>query len=585
MLLYIKARLIKKSMANIFISHAGEDDQVVDLFLKRLDSFNLGLSAWVEHNDHIPGKEYPLYIYKSISECDVFVLFISESSNAKINDSSNELSYELRDAVKKKKLIVPVLLGDVQEFSPLIMHYLSTTDMIRFEDSERFYQAFGESLMNVFDIKKEEYLRRVDNSFKNIAENKKIKVASKAKKKRTAIIAILSFVAVVITFLAVFIPIMHANNLKSFENIKENIVSIKLYNDKSFLNEVTGFVIDDKGTVVTCLEPFENSNRLIVTDKKGNKAEISDNIEYSIQNDLAYINTSLKHDISFENAKKVNANETLTILFRESMYGNNEIHGKVKETSVKFVGASCFSILIQNDVNFGIYGGVVVNDLGQFVGIASHNYHGTSGSTIYAFTAETILNSDKKSSSFANLKVSSEMKNHALKELIKTVMVNYDSSTDDCLYQINAHKAAKDYASDIGVTIENYIYNGNDNFFLSRNNNDGTLFETLNFLFHSGDSHVFRYTLYDKENDLNFTVEATVNPATFINKPVINVSSAICDKLDLTDASNKNVLNAVLSMCTNDALITLEASELALNEIAKKTKNIVSLMNLGFVFI
>lgn len=89
-------------MANVFISHANEDSQIVFELAHALE--RRGYSTWYFERDMLPGHNYLVESAEAIKDADTFLLLISSHSLR-----SHEVATELRNAHQREHRIVPVL--------------------------------------------------------------------------------------------------------------------------------------------------------------------------------------------------------------------------------------------------------------------------------------------------------------------------------------------------------------------------------------------------------------------------------------------------------------------------------------------
>ncbi|MBE5923233.1 MAG: TIR domain-containing protein [Lachnospiraceae bacterium] len=110
-----------------FISYSSKDSAFVNTFAKVLR--DMGVSYW-KAPDMIPaGSNYAREIPKAISECEVFLLLLSASSQESI-----WVEKELDSAVRNRKVIIPIQI-DSTPMSEMFLFYLNNVQMISYSDN------------------------------------------------------------------------------------------------------------------------------------------------------------------------------------------------------------------------------------------------------------------------------------------------------------------------------------------------------------------------------------------------------------------------------------------------------------------
>ena len=116
----------------VFISYSSKDVEVVRRSCAELKRNSI--EYWVAFENECFGEQYATTIIKQISECKVFLIFVSSNSNL-----SSHVINEINSAVMRDKLILPVLLDDVK-LSPPMEYYLASNHYLNYSSSE---QSFG----------------------------------------------------------------------------------------------------------------------------------------------------------------------------------------------------------------------------------------------------------------------------------------------------------------------------------------------------------------------------------------------------------------------------------------------------------
>lgn len=91
---------------SVFISHSSKDKAIAFDICERLEK--IGVNCWVAPRDVPPGGSYGTEIIRGISECPVFLLLLSESSN-----QSDAVSNEVERAFSYQKTIIPLRIREV----------------------------------------------------------------------------------------------------------------------------------------------------------------------------------------------------------------------------------------------------------------------------------------------------------------------------------------------------------------------------------------------------------------------------------------------------------------------------------------
>lgn len=117
----------------VFISYSSKDVEVVRRSCAELKRNSI--EYWVAFENECFGEQYATTIIKQISECKVFLIFVSNNSNL-----SSHVINEINSAVMRDKLILPVLLDDVK-LSPAMEYYLASNHYLNYSSSE---QSFGQ---------------------------------------------------------------------------------------------------------------------------------------------------------------------------------------------------------------------------------------------------------------------------------------------------------------------------------------------------------------------------------------------------------------------------------------------------------
>jgi hypothetical protein len=84
---------------NIFISYSSQDKLTVDAIVEALE--NASLKCWIAPRDITPGRKYAEAILDALDECKVFLVVLTESSNA-----SPQVEMEVDRAASRNKTIV-----------------------------------------------------------------------------------------------------------------------------------------------------------------------------------------------------------------------------------------------------------------------------------------------------------------------------------------------------------------------------------------------------------------------------------------------------------------------------------------------
>lgn len=89
-------------------------------------------SYWVAHENGDFGDNYATTIINQISETKIFVVLVSKSSNL-----STHVINEINSAVMRDKLIIPIILDDVN-LSPAMEYYLASNHYLNFFENKDF---------------------------------------------------------------------------------------------------------------------------------------------------------------------------------------------------------------------------------------------------------------------------------------------------------------------------------------------------------------------------------------------------------------------------------------------------------------
>lgn len=95
-----------KSRHDVFLSHSSKNKVVADTVCAVLE--RRGIRCWIAPRDIMPGQEWAQAIIRGISDCRVFVLIFSSSSNA-----SSQVRREVERAANSEKPIIPFRIDDI----------------------------------------------------------------------------------------------------------------------------------------------------------------------------------------------------------------------------------------------------------------------------------------------------------------------------------------------------------------------------------------------------------------------------------------------------------------------------------------
>jgi len=93
-------------MTKLFVSYSQDDQEVVQLVVKKLQ--DLGLDVWIDKRAIMGGARWSTQITKAITDCDFFLLFVSSASI-----KSDGVSREVAIAHANDKKIIPLRLEEV----------------------------------------------------------------------------------------------------------------------------------------------------------------------------------------------------------------------------------------------------------------------------------------------------------------------------------------------------------------------------------------------------------------------------------------------------------------------------------------
>lgn len=95
---------------DVFISYAHKDKKLVSgYFVNRFKDEQLS-SIWIDEQNIKPGDDFPVEIKNAIRDSEVFLFFYSKDSN-----KSDWVQREIKYALEYKKIIIPVLLDDLEK--------------------------------------------------------------------------------------------------------------------------------------------------------------------------------------------------------------------------------------------------------------------------------------------------------------------------------------------------------------------------------------------------------------------------------------------------------------------------------------
>ena len=125
----------------IFISYSRKDKETI---LRHVSLFRAnGLDAWIDESGINASSEWAEQIVHAITECDVFVLFLSKTSVA-----SENVRKEIGVAASLGKKILPLKIEDVEIPTSMLyhlnsIHFLETKRVIPEQLLEHVYRAVG----------------------------------------------------------------------------------------------------------------------------------------------------------------------------------------------------------------------------------------------------------------------------------------------------------------------------------------------------------------------------------------------------------------------------------------------------------
>jgi hypothetical protein len=115
-------------MSKLFICHAAADAaNIANELTTQLEA--QGRPCWIAPRDVTPGRTYPEQIMSAIRECRGMVLLVTHAAN-----TSADVLQEVKIAHTQKKVIVPIVVGDVQpsdglEYFLAVVHRLPWTSL------------------------------------------------------------------------------------------------------------------------------------------------------------------------------------------------------------------------------------------------------------------------------------------------------------------------------------------------------------------------------------------------------------------------------------------------------------------------
>ena len=115
---------------DIFISYSSKDIDIVRSICVALKKHNF--SYWVAHENGDFGEHYAATIITQIAEANVFLVFVSKTSNL-----STHVINEINSAVMRDKMIIPVILDDVK-LSPAMEYYLASNHYLIYSPTDEF---------------------------------------------------------------------------------------------------------------------------------------------------------------------------------------------------------------------------------------------------------------------------------------------------------------------------------------------------------------------------------------------------------------------------------------------------------------
>lgn len=104
-------------MEKVFVSFSSKDGETIAKITAELQQS--GIAYWICKENEDFGAMYAATIVQAIKSCDIFLVFLSQNSNI-----SQHVANEINVALMNNKVIIPVILGQVQ-FSPAMEYYLS----------------------------------------------------------------------------------------------------------------------------------------------------------------------------------------------------------------------------------------------------------------------------------------------------------------------------------------------------------------------------------------------------------------------------------------------------------------------------
>ncbi len=126
---------------DVFVSYSSKDISIVKKFCERLRDEKI--SYWVAHENATIGVQYATSIVNAIHDGDVFLIFLSSTSNISVH-----VVNEVNSAIMRNKPIIPIMIGEVA-LSPSMEYYLSSNHMVQFEDTDVFYRKIVQRVRQV----------------------------------------------------------------------------------------------------------------------------------------------------------------------------------------------------------------------------------------------------------------------------------------------------------------------------------------------------------------------------------------------------------------------------------------------------
>ncbi len=118
---------------DVFVSHASEDAELVQAICDTFDKN--GIPYWVSTKHIKLGEDFASVIPPAIAASKIMLVVLSQHAVA-----SSYVRREVDIAVKREKLIIPVIVGDVQ-MTDSMEFYLSTSQFLFYSNTQSFYDV------------------------------------------------------------------------------------------------------------------------------------------------------------------------------------------------------------------------------------------------------------------------------------------------------------------------------------------------------------------------------------------------------------------------------------------------------------